>query len=105
MRIRRGFISNSSSTSFTIYGAIINNELYEDLEDRYYKEIMPEKFLDLHYGDPNGEATKYLGASFDTMSMDETKSQWMNRVEDKIKELCPDANLEFGFYAESYYNG
>lgn len=40
MKIRNGFVSNSSSSSFCILGAYINDSnLYEKLQDKYYQDF------------------------------------------------------------------
>lgn len=48
-KIRAGFVSNSSSSSFLIFGFYINNEnLYKKLQDKYYKAF------DFYCGDEEG---------------------------------------------------
>lgn len=40
MKIRMGFVSNSSTSSFLIYGTDdISSEEYDLISDKYYKEI------------------------------------------------------------------
>jgi hypothetical protein len=103
MKIRTQFISNSSSTSFSIYGAMINKE-QQDIIDDYNDRT----FIDTYYGDPNDYPSSniYIGAEFDACGFNETKQQWMDRVKAEIKKIIPDIKHDaFGFYSESYYDG
>jgi hypothetical protein len=92
MKLRMGFVSNSSSTSFSIYGAIIKEESEE------------KTFLDYYYGDPNYDDRIYIGLEYSSMKDDETKRQFKERIEAEVKRLCGN-DIKCGSYEESYYNG
>ena len=92
MKIRNGFISNSSSTSFCIYGARINEEIDE------------ATFLSYFSGDPNGDGQNYLGLELASMDLNETRNQFQERINIEIKRILgQDAKCDI--YEESYYNG
>ena len=55
MKIRNGFVSNSSSSSFCIYGAYIN-------KDRVDEEVVEKLGLGYHRGNPY-EATEMVPVS------------------------------------------
>ena len=92
MKIREGFVSNSSSTSFSIYGAIVEKEAEE------------KTFLDYFYGDPNAyDRSTYIGLEYSSMSDDETKKQFKEKIEVEVKRLYGDT-IQCGSYEESYYD-
>lgn len=97
MKIRHGFVSNSSSTSFTIYGVIIT-DADEDKIDGYDK---------IFHGDPNSyDSHTYLGVELTSMNMDETKKEFFDRVSKELsEELGRDVTNECQIYSESYYDG
>ncbi len=58
MKTRQGFVSNSSTTSFTVYGisldqSTVNSELRDTIEGALYDAQKAGKFknLDTHYGE------------------------------------------------------
>lgn len=93
MKIRYGFVSNSSSTSFCIYGAIVKEEIDE------------KTFLDYYYGDPDCDRTIYLGLEYSNMKEDETKAQFKERIQKEIDRLFPGQEITCETCEESYYNG
>ena len=102
MKIRNGFVSNSSSSSFLIYGVnvedtekLIENlgltdEEKESLEgegDWYLSEILYEKDLGgVDYFAAYGEYI-YLGCSWDSVGDNETGLEFKEKVQKKISEL------------------
>jgi hypothetical protein len=78
MKIRMGFVSNSSSCSFLIYGVMIANSkctsaLQDWCDDNDYTCSNP---FDDEY---------YIGKSWDSISDDETGKQFKEKVEAALK--------------------
>lgn len=95
MKIRHGFVSNSSTTSFCIYGARVetpydeekeiqaeeSGEYYDSEEDMYE---MCEKIGLEHHSPPYGDGDSYVGLSWDSIRDDETGAQFKARVEAQL---------------------
>jgi len=79
MKIRKGFVSNSSSTSFCIYGIHIynpTNDLYEEAEG-----------LGLFVrGDQGGDGL-YIGKSWTHIGNDETGRQFKEAAQETVNKL------------------
>ena len=90
MKIRSGFVSNSSSSSFLIYGTELTPKLEEALEAKYGDEdfdvydIMEKE--DLRYY-PETEFGTVVGIDFTDMGEDETPRQFKARVKTKLEEV------------------
>lgn len=104
MKIRNGFVSNSSTSSFCIYGAEIDDDTYEKFEELNIKTF---KTLEIEHGE-NGEC--YIGLSWPSIKDNETGKQFKERIEAKVKELFKEAELEipkkleFMTIQEAFYN-
>ena len=111
MKTRQGFVSNSSSSSFLIYGIALresdlkkitttNEELKKAIESVYdlYEigEIACEGSL-LDYHSPEHSNTAYIGKSWDMINDDETGAQFKERVQKEI-----DAIFGEGFKCSTY---
>jgi len=94
MKIRTGFVSNSSSSSFCIFGTYENltSEMIDKLEDAGFSVY-----------DPWESSCQYAGMDCDKMEMDETRRQFEDRVTKKLEELGYKG--PFGHYREGWYNG
>lgn len=99
MKIRRGFVSNSSTTSFCIYGA--RTKVDEDnYEGDLWKETQ-ELGINYEYGQCDDY---YLGAAWRSIKDDETGAEFKERVKAAVKQIDPDVT-EFDTYEEAYRDG
>lgn len=111
MKLRVGFVSNSSSTSYIIWGM---NVEFDHLKKRFIKEILANKpdwaneddgwiednwdsvvekltDLELHYGECDYECGSDIGRSFDTIGDDETGREFKDGVDKKLREILKDS--------------
>lgn len=108
MKVRVGFVSNSSTSSFCIYGVFLDevpaylkdgkdeakdekneeDEYEDDDEDEY--ELMESRASELglahHY--PDGFGGHYVGLSWSGIKDDETGRAFKDRVEKLVAEFC-----------------
>ena len=135
MKTRTDFVSNSSSSSFVLFGDVfeldflekelMNNEdtqLYADYlneKDRRgsyssmyfignaFARIAKEKYgvdLDWHQGlEDYGNDSIVFGMDFHQMKNDETKQQFLNRIEDILKKLFPKVEVKVGLKMDQGY--
>ena len=118
MKIRNGFVSNSSTSSFLIYGTILDRDSIkekrglsdEEFEDKYcgrIYDLVEEEMKDIdgfEWHEPEYYDTFYIGVSWDSVKDDETGFQFKARVRRVLEEKFGD-NLEFGTYAEAWRDG
>lgn len=98
MKIRYGFVSNSSSTSFCIYGKLVsNNEFTEEKKDKIEKIG-----LYTHY-EQDGEGM-YVGREFSTIKDNETGKEFKDSTLKLIQEIFPDIK-ELFCITEGWYDG
>ena len=99
MKVRTGFVSNSSSSSFLLYGISFSSleELgievdreAEDFDGEY--EMIEEVFKGLDVEMPCDYDTSYVGLSWSKVGDDETGAQFKARV----KKLVTDAIVKAG---------
>lgn len=111
MKIRSGFVSNSSSCSFCIYGL----DLDTSKVGRALVEACGDQDL-LADGDMSlfsiGDSTTYLGRPYASIESEETGSQFQASVVNHIRKLCErykvdyeDIASECRTYEESGYGG
>jgi len=114
MNIRLGFVSNSSSSSFTVYGACISDEDgFEELTGMTVYDYANKHKLRKVYGDPNAwDRYVYLGlvlsgefehAIVSDLGEDETKAQFMKRVDGLLPGGIPEEDI--GMFSESFRDG
>ena len=78
MKIRSGFVSNSSSSSFCILGVEVDSDIYEKVRSVRYSKENPTN-LESH-GSISYEGSYYVGFSPDKMKDDETLGQFKERI-------------------------
>ena len=118
MKIRNGFVSNSSSSSFCIYGVCLDSseitdsyepketETEEDEDDEVDEESCEEvldsllKDTDLGYWSDYND-NYYLGISLTEQEDDQTHKQFKNGIEEALKKIFPDLELKFQIYEET----
>lgn len=96
MKSRQGFVSNSSSTSFCIYGVYVDDGDLEKLE-------CAAENLELyhHYGQYDGI---YIGRAWSSIKDDETGKQFRESTQELVNKL-PIENKECDTYEEGWYDG
>ena len=98
MKMRNGFVSNSSSSSFCIYGAEVTVTLTEEEEtadkdgdalDTKMEELRNkiDKMKTLEYHEDFDNNSFYIGRSWSSIGDNETGKQFKDNVAKKIKEL------------------
>ena len=99
MKLRLGFVSNSSTTSFCIYGIVLSrDELLEKLVDKNLRDLCEkEEDCDLdkicslshsdltHHTGPEGE--EYIGKDMSSIKDEETFGEFKNKIKDSLKLL------------------
>ena len=98
MKIRNGFVSNSSSTSFCIYGASMS---YSTLNEK--GEAVEKADLDYHQEYQESD-TAIVGRNPDSLKDDETGAQFKQSVKDKLKEIFGE-EFACDWHQDGWYNG
>ena len=84
MKIRNGFVSNSSSSSFLVYGS----ECPRSVEnDEKCAELIKELGIEYIYGYEDEGISDCIGLSWDEVKDDETGKQFKERVEEAVKKI------------------
>ena len=102
MKVRNGFVSNSSTSSFLIYGVSIeedklkqalldvgvlkDEEKDEDGIDFYGVLDEATKGTNLEYHRPEGDDSFYVGTSWSSVGEDQTGKQFKEQVEEELKK-------------------
>lgn len=119
MKIRAGFVSNSSSSSFCIFGAMLSSEdliagvtrLVESGEitpkNSYWKDDAYEcgQLLSMEFYSSEYDDDVWIGMSWPKIGDDETGRQFKDRVITAIKKALPDIpDRAFDTYEEVFPN-
>jgi len=104
MKIRTGFVSNSSSSSFCILGIAIDREKFETLTENG-EEILGD--LDYEYGMDNYYEQVVIGISPNKLDEDSTIRQSKIEVSNKLSVLLGEPILadSIYFHADGGYDG
>lgn len=93
MKIRTGFVSNSSSSSFVAFGARIDNDLREEIEkekgEEYFEELHLSKCINgktIKTEHDGYSGTEFIYFDFEDLKDDETLGEVKQQLQDFIKE-------------------
>ena len=104
MKIRHGFVSNSSTTSFCIYGVYVDAFDFEDEgQEMPSLEYMANKLGLFSIEIPDGNDW-YIGREWASIKDDETGRQFKEDTQKKIDQL-PIKNKQCETFNEGWYDG
>jgi len=112
MKTRNGFVSNSSTSSFLIYGIVISDDGAElglteeekaDLSECFYTKIKQDK-LDLETHTPEYCGT-YVGRSWAGIRDDQTGAQFKEEVRNELIKLLGKHDIKCETHEHAWRNG
>jgi len=99
VKVRNGLVSNSSTSSFCIYGTVIKSEEYEKIDWKNF----PAGFRE--YSMPDWDGREYaIGRNWTSVRDDETGAQFKQNVRDTLNKLL-DREIDCCTVEEAWYNG
>lgn len=103
MKLRTGFVSNSSSSSFCVLGCYISEELYYNLSDEH-KELLRKYNIDEH-GNPDSWSNETMvGREYSSIRGDETGNEFHESTERIMKQVFGE-NITISRHEEGWYDG
>lgn len=114
MKIRKGFVSNSSSSSFLIYGVGLSEsdfvDMAKNLDDEFTQNdvysamsaLKKKTSLEMVVG-PDYEENVFVGRSLTSIKDEETGGELKNDVKEKLKDIG--IEKECGTHERSWYDG
>lgn len=103
MKVRFGFVSNSSSSSFCVYGTYIDeNVYYEKYEE--FKDIMNENYIETHGNPYDYDNTTMVGRAYSTLKDDETGGEFKRKTEEAMKKIFGD-DIKLSYHEAGWYDG
>ena len=112
MKIRSGFVSNSSTSSFCIYGIMYRFENSKDGYDGWdeLEKIFKDTGISIHSGPEYSDSDGYyIGREYTSIKDNETGLQFKKSTEDiitkKLKEAGLDCPETFNTIERAWYNG
>ena len=99
MKIRKGFVSNSSSVSFVIYGAYVDEGNLEE-----YENLASKAGLEVEHGNPNNDEGIYIGKNWKNIKDNETGAHFKESTKKKLDELFGH-DVKCQTHEVGYYNG
>lgn len=111
MKVRNGFVSNSSSSSFCIYGVEMDSYEFEkkmklikpDLETDNIYELAEHLEIKLEVHTPSDFDKVYIGRSWSSIKDDETGKQLREGVEKELRDVFGE-ELKCSTQEESWYS-
>lgn len=111
MMKRAGWVSNSSSSSFLIYGVILEEQDFERVgvegDSWAWRQYAHDHGVEIQafqaYGEWESDEV-FLGRSWDTVGDDETGAEFKKDVDDKVSKLLGKTCVG-GTYDRAWYNG
>ena len=111
MKIRNGFVSNSSSTSFCIYGTCITldycKKLLEFKGTNYDLISFIENKLSSNWivlTGPDDDTNLYIGKEWSTIGKKQTGEDFIKEIEKKLENIFG-LGIDCDTHTESWYNG
>ncbi|MHA1468962.1 MAG: hypothetical protein ACTSSP_00220 [Candidatus Asgardarchaeia archaeon] len=120
MKIKRGFVSNSSTTSFMAYGicadsneimealketgTITDGEDFECISDWTWDNRKVLEDMEIDCWLPPYDDTCYMGVSYNCLKDDETGKQFKDRVTAEMKKLLGD-KFDFSIIEDGWRDG
>lgn len=113
MKIRAGFVSNSSSSSFCIYGAYIRDSERNAIAEKagveheeldlceVIEEYLSKNKINCEVHSAPYDSSVYVGRSWDSIKDNETGGDFKKSVEESLKDIAK----SFSTFEESWYDG